>query len=81
MPRNTIQIRLTRIRISLHSAGCSSTKRVTIWNTPSADAMTSISRRASSAGGPAFDTENFLSSALAFKTKKARPDSPGGHRR
>jgi hypothetical protein len=42
MPRNTIQIRLRRIRISLHSAGCSSTKRVMIWNMPSALATTSM---------------------------------------
>src|SRR5688572_23514354 len=42
MPMKTIQIRLTRIRISDHSAGCSSTKRVTIWNTPSAEAITSM---------------------------------------
>src|SRR5262245_36961218 len=34
MPRNTIQIRLKRISTSVHSAGCSSTKRVTIWNRP-----------------------------------------------
>jgi alkyl hydroperoxide reductase subunit AhpC len=46
MPRNTIQIRLMRIRISLHSAGCSSTKRVTIWNTPNPEAMTSITQAA-----------------------------------
>jgi hypothetical protein len=42
MPRNTIQISEKRISTSLHSAGCSSTKRVTIWNTPRAEAMTSI---------------------------------------
>ncbi len=41
---NTIQIRLTRIRISVHSAGCSSTKRVRIWNTPSAEAITSMAQ-------------------------------------
>jgi hypothetical protein len=51
IPMNTIQIRLRRIRISLHSAGCSSTKRVTIWNMPSADAMTSI-RQATSMEKP-----------------------------
>jgi hypothetical protein len=36
MARNTIQIRLKRISTSVHSAGCSSTKRMMIWNMPSA---------------------------------------------
>ena len=44
MPRNTIQTRLKRISTSVHSAGCSSTKRVKIWNTPSAEAMASITQ-------------------------------------
>ena len=42
MPRNTIQIRLKRISTSVHSAGRSSTKRVTIWKRPSDEAMASI---------------------------------------
>ena len=34
MPMNTIQIRLKRIRTSVHSAGASTTKRMMIWNSP-----------------------------------------------
>src|SRR6185369_17234927 len=44
MPRNTIQISDRRIRISLHSAGCSRMKRVTIWNMPSTLATTSMAQ-------------------------------------
>src|SRR6218665_12459 len=44
MARNTIQIRLKRISTSVHSAGCSSTKRMTIWNMPSAAAKASIAQ-------------------------------------
>ena len=46
MPRKTIQIRLMRIRISDHSAGCSRMKRVTIWNTPRLAATTIITHAA-----------------------------------
>ena len=35
MARNTIQMRLKRMSTSVHSAGCSSTKRIRIWNMPS----------------------------------------------
>src|SRR5688572_21544491 len=49
MPRNTIQIRLMRIRISDHSAGCSSTKRVRIWNTPRLAAMAIMAQATSMA--------------------------------
>jgi hypothetical protein len=42
MPMNTIQIRLKRIRTSVHSAGVSSTKRVMIWNMPRDAATASI---------------------------------------
>ena len=44
MPMNTIQIKLRRIKISLHSAGCSRTKRVMIWNMPKHDAITSMAQ-------------------------------------
>jgi hypothetical protein len=44
MARNTIQIRLKRISTSVHSAGCSSTKRMMIWNMPSAAARASIAQ-------------------------------------
>src|SRR5512133_1076711 len=44
MPRNTIQIRLMRMRISDHSAGCSRTNRVTIWNMPRLAATTIIAQ-------------------------------------
>src|SRR4051794_10650515 len=46
MPRNTIQIRLKRMMTSVHSAGCSSTKRVMIWNTPRAEASTIMAQAA-----------------------------------
>ena len=44
MPMNTIQIRLNRIKISDHSAGCSSTNRVMIWNMPKVEATTSMTQ-------------------------------------
>ena len=44
MARNTIQIRLKRISTSVHSAGCSSTKRMMIWNMPSAAARVSMAQ-------------------------------------
>ncbi len=45
--RNTIQIREKRISTSVHSAGCSKTKRIRIWNMPS------VAARASMAQAPA----------------------------
>ena len=49
MARNTIQMRLKRISTSVHSAGCSSTKRIRIWNMPSDEAMASIRQAAAMA--------------------------------
>ena len=42
MPRNTIQIREKRTSTSLHSEGCSSTKRITTWIMPSTEAISSM---------------------------------------
>ena len=42
--RNTIQIRLKRISTSVHSAGSSKTKRIRIWNMPSAEASASMAQ-------------------------------------
>ncbi|WP_406626411.1 hypothetical protein [Acidovorax sp. SDU_ACID1] len=44
MARNTIQMRLKRISTSVHSAGSSKTKRIRIWNMPSAEAIASMAQ-------------------------------------